>query len=445
MPETSFENNRENSYEKYWRIRGGSRSVGFEYFRNDVFFNSEKKMLHIIVDSSKEFEAFEDDLHGIEGDEAGKTGRINKYSGLHLTVPLGEGLLEYCSADLDKNLDKLALPFALSDETVWNSFKGGMGEEIENGSPNMQESATDSDDFLLRKLEKYQALMLGSDFFETTLYTCVFPPDFAEFSEAGLKRYIYYLKVVQREFTELIEFCLDVDFYPEELDKLAPADRYFMYCQIKGIPHTRERTERFDVSLREMSGSAPPYGYPIEEIKRRLETTIGQTRNAFEEAYGLEAGAVDKRYMMPAMLAVRYEIRSVYDMLSFEFSKMLEHGVRVKRCKNCGRYFILKGNYKTVYCDRIPEGESKNCQTIAAYGNYGGKLKDDPAWRAYNKYYKRYFARAKSGTISEDAFKRWRYEAVSRRDRCVEGELSVQDFTEWLDGSFHKERKKKEK
>lgn len=457
MPEMNFENYRENSYEKYWRIRGGSRSVGFEYFRNDVFFDTDKKTLNIIVDSSKEFEALQDDTHGnnvkgglpsddggIEEERAGESGRINKYSGHHVTVPLGEGLLEYCSADLDKNLDKLALSFALSGEADLERFKGGGGEEIENSRSKTQEPIEDLDGLLLSKLEKYKTLMLGRDFFETTLYTYIFPPDFAEFNEKGLNRYIYYLKTIQREFAELTEFCLDVDFYSGDLERLTPIDRCFLYCQMNGIPYIRERTERDGASIREMSGSAPPYGYPIEEIKRRLEeTNISGTQNAFEKAYGLEAGTVDKRYMMPAMLLIRYEIRSVYNMLSFEFSKMLEYGVRVKRCKNCGQYFILKGNYNAVYCDRIPAGESKTCQVIAAYGNYGGKLKDDPAWRAYNKHYKRYFARVNVGTVSEDAFRKWKYEAVLKRDQCVAGEMSVPEFTEWLDNSFPTKRKKR--
>jgi hypothetical protein len=49
---------------------------------------------------------------------------------------------------------------------------------------------------------------------------------------------------------------------------------------------------------------------------------------------------------------------------------MLELDMQIKRCKNCGRYFILKGNYQTEYCDRIPEGETQNCQSIGALAKY---------------------------------------------------------------------------
>ena len=38
---------------------------------------------------------------------------------------------------------------------------------------------------------------------------------------------------------------------------------------------------------------------------------------------------------------------------------MLEKDVRFRKCKRCGKYFIMKGNYDTKYCDRVAEGETR--------------------------------------------------------------------------------------
>lgn len=119
-----------------------------------------------------------------------------------------------------------------------------------------------------------------------------------------------------------------------------------------------------------------------------------------------------------------------------EFTKMLEHNIRFRKCKNCGRYFIMKGNYDNDYCDRIPEGETKNCQTIASLKNYKEKVSDNVAWKLYNKYYKRYFARMKAGNIESDVFKKWQYKATAMRDECVDGKVTEQEFEEFLFGSF---------
>ena len=45
---------------------------------------------------------------------------------------------------------------------------------------------------------------------------------------------------------------------------------------------------------------------------------------------------------------------------------MLEANVRFCKCKRCGKYFIMKGNYDTNYCNRDAEGETRNCRELAA-------------------------------------------------------------------------------
>lgn len=124
------------------------------------------------------------------------------------------------------------------------------------------------------------------------------------------------------------------------------------------------------------------------------------------------------------------------DMLELEFTKMLEQDVRFRKCKRCGKYFIMKGNYDTKYCDRVAEGETRNCQELAAIENYKAKIADNKAIPIYNKYYKRYAARVKVRQIKEPDFKKWKYKAMEMRDQCSDGTISVEEFTEWMESSF---------
>lgn len=94
------------------------------------------------------------------------------------------------------------------------------------------------------------------------------------------------------------------------------------------------------------------------------------------------------------------------DILELEFTKLLEHQVRFRKCGRCGRYFIMKGNYDTRYCDRIAEGTNRTCQDLAAQENYQKKNVDNHAVHIYSKYYKRYSARVSVKQIREDDFKR---------------------------------------
>ena len=49
--------------------------------------------------------------------------------------------------------------------------------------------------------------------------------------------------------------------------------------------------------------------------------------------------------------------------------QLLKSDIGMRKCKRCGKYFIMKGNYDTNYCDRIVEGETCNCQELAAQEN----------------------------------------------------------------------------
>ena len=142
-------------------------------------------------------------------------------------------------------------------------------------------------------------------------------------------------------------------------------------------------------------------------------------------------------------MAVEYSVSTLHDMLELEFTKMLEYGTRLHKCKICGRYFIVKGNYVSDFCNRIREGQTRTCQQIGAQKKYDEKLKTDDATALFRKYYKRYYARTKVRQIKLDEFKQWNYKAVEMRDRCQDGEITAQEFEEWLYNSF-KNRKKRE-
>jgi len=41
-------------------------------------------------------------------------------------------------------------------------------------------------------------------------------------------------------------------------------------------------------------------------------------------------------------------------------------------------------------------------------------------------------------SVKPDAFKKWQYEAVVMREKCLNGEITASEFEEWLDHYFDK-------
>lgn len=107
------------------------------------------------------------------------------------------------------------------------------------------------------------------------------------------------------------------------------------------------------------------------------------------------------------------------DFLFFEFYQLLKKEVKIKKCMHCGKYFILKGDYATDYCDRIPMGETQTCRRLAATNTYKNKIKTNPILTEYQKAYKRNYAKVSSKRWSSEQFRVWTEESVIKRDEFV--------------------------
>lgn len=109
----------------------------------------------------------------------------------------------------------------------------------------------------------------------------------------------------------------------------------------------------------------------------------------------------------------------ISDFLYFEFNCLFSNNLKIKRCKNCGKYFILKGDYSTDYCDRIPNGEKLTCKKIAAINIRKNKVKNNPILKEYEKAYKRNYARQANHKTTAEEFRLWTEDATKERDKVL--------------------------
>ena len=68
---------------------------------------------------------------------------------------------------------------------------------------------------------------------------------------------------------------------------------------------------------------------------------------------------------------------------------------------------------------------------------------DDKATAIYSKYYKRYSARVKVRQIKEADLKKWKYQAITKRDECSNGFITPEEFTEGMENCFPNRKAKK--
>lgn len=99
-----------------------------------------------------------------------------------------------------------------------------------------------------------------------------------------------------------------------------------------------------------------------------------------------------------------------------ELSKMIEANIKIKRCKNCKKYFIQKNNYNTDYCERIYNSKGQTCKDIGASLKYKSKMNNNPILKEYERAYKRMYARVSKHKMTSDDFRLWTEAAIKKRD-----------------------------
>lgn len=130
-----------------------------------------------------------------------------------------------------------------------------------------------------------------------------------------------------------------------------------------------------------------------------------------------------------------YEINDIDDLIRFELLKTISNNVLIKKCANCGYYFVPDGRVDTIYCNRAYyySKDHKTCAEIGSIKKYKDKIKDDPIYIAYNKAYKRYNSRVRHKKMSQADFLEWSEEARRLRDDCYNDKISLSDYKIWLD------------
>ncbi|MBP3854167.1 MAG: hypothetical protein IK990_00960 [Ruminiclostridium sp.] len=351
---------------------------------------------------------------------------FNPFAGLLITFPIGEGLIDFCFSMFG------ASPEDLLNGALKNLEYNNISKEITTPKARNKDELRDLEcEYMRRSVVALDPYMYRS------LYSAIFPPELEEISETSLKYYIFYLNELKREMRNRLKFVFDDAFYPEELSGLRAHERFAMYAQKYGVPRSFKREESFWITSRMDKTSLECSRLPMDVILKKLRSnTPSMEQSPLEKEIELAPGKVGVYHSVPLFMSVAYKCCTIHDMLELEFTKMLEYDIKIHRCKNCGRYFIVKGNYNAEYCDRIREGETHTCQQIAAQKKYEEKLQNDKAVSVFRKYYKRYYARKQVGTIKPDKFRLWNYQACEKRDMCQRGEITLDEFEEWLEGSF---------
>jgi len=147
-----------------------------------------------------------------------------------------------------------------------------------------------------------------------------------------------------------------------------------------------------------------------------------------------------KDYILKNSIEIRqiHLIESMERLIIFEFLNTITSGTVIKKCRYCGGYFVPQGRSDTVFCDRIAKGEAKPCRIIGSLRLHKAEKMGNPIHEAHLKAYRRMNSKARTRRITQGEFLAWSDEARARRDACLNGELSFEKFSLWLEADKKK-------
>jgi len=84
-------------------------------------------------------------------------------------------------------------------------------------------------------------------------------------------------------------------------------------------------------------------------------------------------------------ILTEYEITSLKDLFGIYFYFFIQEIIWIKKCKNCGNYFIPTNRFDEKYCDNIsPQKPDKTCKQYAVKRTYTDSIASDPIKNAYS-------------------------------------------------------------
>ena len=106
----------------------------------------------------------------------------------------------------------------------------------------------------------------------------------------------------------------------------------------------------------------------------------------------------------------------------------------IKKCQNCGMYFIPSSRLDEIYCD-YPKLNGKTCRDKGAFQAYNERLKQNKALAEYRRLYQlksMAVGRNKDNKQMKKDFEKWKKDAKDRVNKLKHEILTEDEVYEWL-------------
>ena len=108
--------------------------------------------------------------------------------------------------------------------------------------------------------------------------------------------------------------------------------------------------------------------------------------------------------------------------------------IEIKKCKNCGKYFVPDNRSDEIYCSNIYEN-GKTCKEVGHFRTQQRLMKEDDDLRIYRNVYQKLLLRTRRNPDNsqyEDEFRQFKEKNIELKEKINNGEITQEEYMEWL-------------
>ena len=220
-------------------------------------------------------------------------------------------------------------------------------------------------------------------------------------------------------YREIVNVCFinNTDDYFEGFSKLSPMKKYVFYKMF--ILKNSDFFKDLPSSNISFTFDCTP-----DEFNKKIKNEKSQ-KNVFNILFDENISPM-----------YEYHCQTLEQFLQVSFFTTLSLNLNIKKCENCGKYFIAYQRSDEKYCNRIsPQDKNKTCKQFANFENWKNNINSNEELKIYRRIYmaKQMQTRRNPENIDlKKSFESWKKESQRKRNEYIHGNLSKKDFLNWL-------------
>ncbi len=157
--------------------------------------------------------------------------------------------------------------------------------------------------------------------------------------------------------------------------------------------------------------------------------------NIIDEDQAIEMVKVNKDRILP--IPYTFESNDICQLLIIELQEIVcMDKFEIKKCKNCGKYFVPEKRTDELYCNNVYE-DGRTCKEIGSFKVKQKMINDDNDLRTYRNVYQKLLLRTRRNPDNiqyEKEFEKFKEDNRKMRDKLDKGKVTYEEYVEWLNG-----------